>query len=151
MPTSPAILIRRNLKAVPKTLRNEFWLKSETMTVSHERSPIVSSLPGIEPILIDLGQWRVVVTIEGVADFTVDPADKEIISGVQIAYIDDLETIPDPTTPSGGWHLDDIFIEDRTVAGFTRTYQVYINNITVVKDRVREFYNFKLQASGFKV
>ena len=44
-----------------------FWFTSEAATISHERSPIASVLPGTEPILIDLGQWRVSIKFEGTA------------------------------------------------------------------------------------
>ena len=161
-----AIKIRRNTTPIEES----YWLKSNMIAVTHERTPIVSSLPDAEPILIDLGQWRVSIILEGVADFTVPVIEKEIIANTQIAYVDDLERIADPTaytdakrkrsdpsnisdkiTTKNGWHENDIFIDDETIEDFTRTYQIYINSLYIVKNDVRNFYNFKLSASGFKV
>ena len=164
-----ALAIKISRKESGGDVIESYWLKSNMIAVTHERTPIVSSLPDAEPILIDLGQWRVSIILEGVADFTVPFEDKEGIGDIKIAYVDDLERIADPTaytdakrkrdpinisdkiTTLNGWHENNIFIDDETVEGFTRTYQIYINSLYIVKNDVRNFYNFKLSASGFKV
>ena len=49
------------------TVLDGFWFTAESCVISHERTPISSVLPGTDPILIDLGQWRVNIQFEGTA------------------------------------------------------------------------------------
>ena len=47
---------------------NSYWIPSSEFNISYDRSPIVQALPGADPITIDLGMWRVTLTINGFVD-----------------------------------------------------------------------------------
>lgn len=144
----------------------KFFLQSESLIIQHNRTPIVSSLPGTDPILLDLGQWTVDIKIEGVADVPVqmgnnrhreklmpnpDSGDGERAGMIPVADKDDLEGMADPTVENP-WHIEDILIRDRTYSYGDKKYteyQVKIQSVTVSKSNVNDFYTFMLSASGY--
>ena len=155
----------------------KFFLQSEDLLITHKRTPIVSSLPGSDPIILDLGQWQVDIKVEGVADIPVyvpDPSDPTIFIkrrekhlsdpdmrytpvipatnpiAIPIADKDDLESIASPRT-NPEWYNKTILVKDYSYSyGLNNpaVYNVKIESISINKRSVNTFYNFILQASG---
>lgn len=128
---------------------NLFRLQTTSFTVDHDRSPISAFLPGANPLLIDLGQWRVRITIEGTASL---PGTNLTDSGDAIADKDDLEIMAD-STDGNPWHTQTITLTDDTAtanAGATTiTYNVKISRVRLEKADAKDFYNFTIHLVGF--
>ena len=138
---------------------NEFWLQIESMSFMHDRTPIVSTLPEVEPILIDLGQWKVNIKLEGVADKTRTSL-QETISGVKIAQRHDLENIGGSgiLVGSADWHVieNNIVLRDYSdnydnTEDSIRKYIVKVNSLTINYTAPRDFVEFILSLSGYQV
>ena len=143
----------------------KFFLQSEDLLITHKRTPIVSSLPGSDPIILDLGQWVVDIKVEGVADIPVymnsstgiiRHREKKLSNpdgttgDIPIADKDDLESIASPNT-SPPWYDQEIRIKDYSYTYGIRNPAVYIvkiESISINKRGVNNFYNFIIQASG---
>ena len=125
---------------------NNFRLQSKRISISYERSPVVAALPGVDPLLFDLGQWKVSIIIEGVASFP--GTDLNDSDAVPIADKDDLEVLGD-STASNPWHSQTITITDNS-APTAVTYTIKISKIQLEKLDAQSYYTFNLQAIGFR-
>ena len=148
------------------TPTEQFYLQARTIKIQHEKSPISSSLPGSEPLLLDLGQWKVNITIEGDADVppitTDEVKNKKKINEILIADKLDLETLAnpiqrnikspgnrDPMYNPNPWYKYTMFLEDSTTTNAKLYYIVKLQSITLSKSDVRDYYQFILQLVGF--
>jgi hypothetical protein len=121
-----------------------YALGAESIRITHSGSPIVAVLPGADPLLLNLGQWKVTIVIDGIANKTAtDLSD----GSVSIADKDDLEAMADPTI-TDSWFDETVTIHDETVAGSFATYTVQIASIALSKDDVRDYWHFNMQAIG---
>lgn len=118
-----------------------FRLQTESFVVGHSRQPRASPLPNNAPLLIDLGSRKTELTISGVAaEVGTDESDE----GVTIADRDDLETIAE------AWgDTETVTITDARPS-VARVYTVKIVNIKLERKGDRDFYDFILQAVGFR-
>ncbi|MEK6861546.1 MAG: hypothetical protein AABY07_06255 [Nanoarchaeota archaeon] len=129
---------------------NSFRLQASTFTVTHELASLAAKLPGVNPILIDLGQWSIAISIEGIANNT----GTDLLDGaIAIADKDDLENMADPT-PTGGvirWFDQTITISDETISGSFQDYTVKLSKLQIVKRDAQNFWTFSLMAIGNRV
>jgi hypothetical protein len=123
-----------------------YKLKTTSVKIALGGSPIAAVLPGVKPLLLDLGQHRVNITIEGIADF-VGTDDSE--GGVAFADKDDLEAFMDPEI-TNAWYNKVITFHDETVTGYFATYEIKISNIVLDKQDARGYWSFVIQAVGLK-
>ena len=128
---------------------NNFRLQANTFTVTHELASLAAKLPGVNPILIDLGQWSIALSIEGTANNT----GTNLLDGaIAIADKDDLEDMADPTPTTGiRWFDQTITISDETVSGSFQDYTVKISKLQIAKRDAQNFWTFSLMAIGNRV
>jgi hypothetical protein len=124
--------------------KTDFKLKAVDMVVDHDRSPISAPIPYTNPILIDLGQWKVNITISGKCDF---PGTDQSEGGVAIADMDDLVQMADSSS-ANPWHSNTITLTD-TTSTTTLTYTVKIGGVKIEKRDAQEYYSFTLKLVGF--
>ena len=123
---------------------NDFKLQVTNLSITHDRSPIAVWLPGSQPLLLDLGQWKVSIALEGTCNFAgTDLTD----GGIPIADKDDLEAIADPTQTTP-WHSSTITLTDDTDSGAV-VYTVKISSLKLTKRDVQNKYDFTLTCVGF--
>ena len=122
-----------------------FKLQASRIIITHEKSPIAAALPGISPLLFDLGQWRVFVNIEGVTSF---PGTNLTDAGINIADKDDIEDMANPTI-TNPWHGRTILITDAT-ASPSSVYTVKLSKVELTKIDAQNVYTFSIQAIGRK-
>lgn len=137
----PALAIR--LQRTGGGTGDDFVLQVENVSFAHDRSPIVIPLPGNPPQLIDLGQYKTQIKIEGVAAF---PGTNETDGGIAIADKDDLETLINPTI-AVPWFNRTITLTDNTDNSGT-TYTVKIRSLTLDKRGPQNMYTFVLTCAG---
>jgi len=121
-----------------------YMLKASSLKIQHARSPIAIPMPGTDPILLDLGQWKLNITVTGDTDFT---GHDENDGAIAIADRDDLEYILNPTS-TNSWHDQVITLTDDTNSGAT-TYTVKISGLTLEKADAKDYYTFTLAMVGF--
>ena len=121
-----------------------YMLQANSLKIQHTRSPIAVPMPGTSPILFDLGQWKLSITVSGTTQFT---GHNENDGAVPIADRDDLELIADPTAATP-WHDKTITLTDDTNSGAT-TYTVKIASLTLEKQDVKDYYSFNLSMVGY--
>ncbi len=128
---------------------NNFRLQASRFVVTHDRSPIAAPLPAANPILIDLGQWKVDILIEGNCSFTGTNLSDD---GVSIADRDNLENMAD-STETNDWHSNTITLTDSTEASTGAsdvTYTVKVSRLRIEKTDAQNFWNYQLQLVGFQ-
>ena len=152
-PSNSIILAVVNGPASDTTIENNqlsdpeiaaYMLQTTSLKIQHTRSPIVVPMPGTSPILFDLGQWKLSITVSGTTQFT---GHNENDGSVPIADRDDLELIADPTSTTP-WYNKTITITDDTNSGST-DYTVKIAGLTLEKQDVRDYYSFTLSMVGY--
>jgi len=121
-----------------------YMLKAISLKIQHIRSPIAIPLPGEAPMLLDLGQWKLNITVSGDTDFT---GHDENDGAIAIADRDDLEFIFDPTE-TNSWHNETITFTDDTNSNAV-TYTVKMAQLTLEKVDAKDYYTFTLSMVGF--
>jgi hypothetical protein len=122
---------------------DDYLLQTKSLSITHQRSPIAAPMPGSDPLLIDLGQWKATIVVSGTARFT---GTNESEGGIAIADRDDLETIADPTA-TNVWHDKTITLTDNTDSP-AKAYTVKISSLKLDKAETTDFYNFTLSMVG---
>ncbi len=121
-----------------------FNLQTIDVVINHQRAPILFTLPGGDPIMLDLGQWKTTITLSGIADFT---GTNKLDGVVPIADRNDLEAMADPEVPNA-WYDQTILLTDNTDSNGT-IYTVKIATVKLEKKDVRDYYDFTLSCLGF--
>ena len=138
-----------------------FWLQASDFSISHDRLPIVSTLPGTDPITLDLGQWKITINIEGTLRLNTSTNEAlDIPTGytgisdlgnsgeAKIAKREHLEEIS-ASTIGGDWHSNDIIIVDYS-DGDPTEYVVKISQVKINRSASWEYYNFTLACLGYQ-
>ena len=123
-----------------------FNLAASNIVISHVRAPIVAPLPGSDPLILDLGQWKTTVTVTGRAEFT---GTNKLDGTIPIADRDDFENMVDPLI-GNPWFDETITLTDNTDSGGT-TYTVKISTVKLEKIDVKKYYEFTISCIGFLV
>lgn len=121
-----------------------FNLQAKDVNINHQRAPILIPLPGNDPIMLDLGQWKTTITISGIADFS---GTDNLDGVIPIADRNDLESMADPEVPNP-WYDQTILLTDSSDSAGT-VYTVKIAAIKLEKKDVRQYYDFTLSCLGF--
>ena len=152
---------------------DSFWFTADGCTVIHERTPISSVLPGAEPILIDLGQWRVSIKLSGVAHKDFEPKQEQGSPAIRICRRNDLEMLgsnieylydADYTFPATGkddnWYNTFILFEDSSSKDKTDTnndrgtnpyqYIIKAGNITIRTENTNSFVGYSAELVGYR-
>ena len=116
-----------------------YALQVTNFKVEHERLPKVSPLPAGNPLLIDLGQRLVRVTLEGTAS---EAGINNTDGAVRIADRDELEEM-------GRTWGNDVTITDSATSPAT-TYTAKIQKVALERKNVQTFYNFLMIIIGYK-
>jgi len=124
-----------------------FRLQVTRVVISHTRAPVAAPLPGNDPLLIDLGQWKCNITLEGTAP---EIGTNLTEGGVSIAEHNDLESMADPNA-SPNWYSNNITLTDDSDrnAGTNPVYTVKIAGLTLSKQEAHNFWSFTMNFVGF--
>ena len=130
-----------------KIANAEFWMPVENITINHERQPIVAVLPGSEPILIDLGPWKVNIPLEGHANK--EKTGQLIQSTIPIANRKNIEEMG-ATTSGPDWSDNHIILEDHSDSPI-RYYRVKIQNVNFSTQSGVSWIAFKITLVGYLI
>ena len=137
-----AVVLRRNTGGAV-----EYNLQANTVSIKYDRSALIVPLPGAtDPRLIDLGQFKVSISIEGIVPVT----GHSLVSATSPSK----ENLEDVLIGSG-WFNQTIFIDvPRDPIATTPTRDRYtvkiINCHFEMKGAAEDRWNFSLTAVGFR-
>ena len=160
------------------TIEDSFFFTSEAASMSNEKTPISSVLPGTEPILIDLGQWKVNIKLDGVAHkdyFDMRYQGTELVEN-RICRRNDLEIFGSNIdynisttgvyTYQGGtgfstvnlrnWYNKFLVLEDKSSlgndnSGITYIYAVKVSNVSIRTNNNTDFIEYSTQLVGYRL
>ena len=144
-----------------------FWFTSESATISHARTPISSVLPGTDPVLIDLGQWKVDIKFEGTChkDYMLQRTQ----DGDRICRRNDIEmlgsnlrysitnNVYDFSGTDVNWYDKFIIFEDYsskdTAVDATNPYKYAVKSggVMVRTDSNTDFVSYSVQLLGYRI
>ena len=117
-----------------------FNLQVTNSSITHQREPKVSALPGGNPLMIDLGQRKVDIILEG---FCSEKATNQLDGAINIADRDDIEIIGRDWGDTETVTLTDL----RPVANHIYTVKIVSTNVS--KREAQESYQFSIRLTGF--
>lgn len=119
--------------------QTSFNLQTANAVIVYDRSPIVAPLPGGTIVLLDLGQQRINIILEGIAS---QPGTDLADGATRIADQDHLEEIARTWDPNN----IDLTIQDAT---YVRTYRVKVVNLRMtLKAAVEDKWDFVMNLTG---
>ena len=129
------------------TTNVDLWIPAEDITIMHDKSPIVSALPDTEPILIDLGQWKVSIPLNGFVDK--EYIERKSQDSVNIANRRDLEEIA-ANNQGPNWHTNHMVLRDYSNGSSNiLRYVVKVDNISISTQSGFDWASFKLNLTGY--
>ena len=125
-------------RLVPSTAAKVWKLQVSSCRIDYDRSPISASLPGnVNPLLLDLGQYRVNIQVEGI---TSETGTNQTDGGIPIMDKNHLEA-----AAQDWWNEDVRFTVSDDV------YTVKVNAVSfTLQAALENRWTFRLQLTGFK-